>query len=380
MKKKYKLKKSAKIAFIILLVVIILIIFIIKKSSSKSYSLEYKIDDYDISENYNSKDKVYYYDITYNDLTYSFIYEAKLNKETKLIKDIDIYEDKDEDELCLVIDSDYIDANPLCSKDDEVIDYNLVSDSIKEDMGITNKEEKVIKTHDNYEIYNEADDLLLWSFKGFNHISNNDVKFIKLFNNDVYSIPITAVVGNYLMIADYEEKYNFSRVYVINLKNDKYDTWKLDYDISFDSYVLGVNDKSVYIMDQKNKIEYELVPEKKKMRVVASNNKKGIIYVDGKEEKISLDVLSSSRKNFTSYTNYHYSLKNNKLYLTYMDHDNKMRVSDHNVTSIISTHNDVVYYLVDDTLYSYSPSDGETKIIKYAEWAFNYENMIYVKY
>ena len=48
MKKKYKLKKSAKIAFIILLVVIILIIFIIKKSSSKSYSLEYKIDDYDI--------------------------------------------------------------------------------------------------------------------------------------------------------------------------------------------------------------------------------------------------------------------------------------------------------------------------------------------
>ena len=162
------------------------------------------------------------------------------------------------------------------------------------------------------------------------------------------------------MIADYEEKYNFSRVYVINLKNDKYDTWKLDYDISFDSYVLGVNDKSVYIMDQKNKIEYELVPEKKKMRIVASNNKKGIIYVDGKEEKISLDVLSSSRKNFTSYTNYHYSLKNNKLYLTYMDHDNKMRVSDHNVTSIISTHNDIVYYLVDDTLYSYSPSDGET--------------------
>ena len=41
---------------------------------------------------------------------------------------------------------------------------------------------------------------------------------------------------------------------------------------------------------------------------------------------------------------------------------------------------DIVYYLVDDTLYSYSPSDGETKIIKYAEWAFNYENMIYVKY
>ena len=63
--KKYRLKKSAKIVLILILIAIIaLILFIISLFSSKSYSLEYNVDNYAINENYDKEEKVYYYEIT----------------------------------------------------------------------------------------------------------------------------------------------------------------------------------------------------------------------------------------------------------------------------------------------------------------------------
>ena len=53
MKKKYKLKKSAKIIIAIFLIfTLALIILIISLCKNKSYSIEYNIDQYAISENF----------------------------------------------------------------------------------------------------------------------------------------------------------------------------------------------------------------------------------------------------------------------------------------------------------------------------------------
>ena len=72
--KEFKLKKNVKICFI-LIALIIIIVFIINLFKVKSYSLEYNIEDYEISENYDNNDLFYYYEIKYNDLVYSFVYE-----------------------------------------------------------------------------------------------------------------------------------------------------------------------------------------------------------------------------------------------------------------------------------------------------------------
>ena len=130
MKKKYKLKKSAIIIMCLFLIILIAtILFILSLFKTKSYSYEYNLNEYKISENYDDKNQVFYYEIVYNDITYNFIYNSKYIKENKLIKDITKYEA--DDYTCLLIKSDYITTKPLCSYQDKLIDAHLVEGQVK---------------------------------------------------------------------------------------------------------------------------------------------------------------------------------------------------------------------------------------------------------
>lgn len=378
MKKKYKLKKSAIIIIcIILLSIIALISFIISLFKAGSYSIEYNIDNFAISENYDIKEKIYFYEITYNSIDYNFIFESKKLKEQKLINNIEILEA--DGYSCLILDSQEINTKPLCSNDSNQIDFYLVPDSLKEELS-DYIEELPIKeeTYQNYTIYNKDNSILIWSYKGFNYIKGDNIEFIKLFNKDIYDIPHATKINNYLVIPNYEQEYDFNELYIINLDNNEVENWKLDYNISYDSYILGTNDKSIYLVDTKNKIEYEIVPHRKKMRIVATSNKQGIIYNNGIEEKLSMSKLISKEYSFTYKTHYHYLLEDKKLYLSYYDSENKILISSQEVSSIVNAIDEDVFYLVNSTLYRYNLKSGETKLIKYPEWEFNNQNSIFI--
>lgn len=378
MKKKYKLKKSAILILVLFISLIIaLIIFIISLFKTKSYSLEYNIDKYEISENYNNKDKYYYYEITNDSLTYEFIYKSEYIKEKELIKEVKEYQD--EEYTCLTIRSSNIKTYPLCSYNEQLVDYHLIPDSLKEKLSdyYTNTKE-IKRTQDNYTIYNDNLNLLIWSYKGFNYINKDKTEFIKIFNKDIYEIPLATKINNYIFIPDYEQNHNFNKVYLINLDNLKVEKWELKYDISFDSYILGTNDKSIYLVDKKNKKQYEFVPHKQKMRLLASQNNNGIIYEEGQENKISMNKLVSEEKSFIYKTNYNYSLKNKTLYLNYPNSTNKIKISNQKVDTIIHSSEDNVYYLIDSILYRYNLKYGEVKLISYSEWKFNYNNLIFI--
>ena len=128
---------------------------------------------------------------------------------------------------------------------------------------------------------------------------------IKLFDKDIYDIPLATKINEYILIPDYEQEYSFNRIYIINTENNKVDKWKLKYEISFDSYLLGINDKSVFILDKKNKREYELVPHKKKMRIVATKNRQAVMYNNGEIVKESMKSLLNNPHQFTYKNNYH---------------------------------------------------------------------------
>jgi hypothetical protein len=368
MKRKYKLKKKAFIVLIlIILIVIFLISVLISHIKNKSYSLEYNIDDYKVNENYDSAKELYYYEITYNKVEYNFIYNSKYLKEKKLIKGIS---SKEENDLtCLYIESNYINTNPLCSNDKEVVYYQINR----------TEEEKEPKNIANYNIYNDVDNIYLWTYKNLSYIKNDELKNIKLFKKDIYDINLAYKINEYIMIPDYEQNYSFDKMYVINLTNNKVDTWKLEYDISFDSTVLGSYDKSVFILDKKNEIEYELVPHKQKMRIVGTSSKNGVVYVNGEVKKATIKELINKNKEFVSNNNYHYSIEKDGLYLTYLDSNIKTKVSNLEITSIISVDNDEIYYLVKDVLYSFNLKDGEKKLIEYSDWEFNHNNLIFIK-
>lgn len=378
MKKKYKIKKSAIIVLVLLILIIVSLIFmLISLFKTKSYSLEYNIDNYAISENYNNEGNYYYYEISNNDLKYNFLYKSSYYKEKKLIKEIKEY--KDEDYLCLIVRSNYIKSYPLCSYNDSYIDYHLVSEKLQEKISDYYTKSKTIeKKYENYNIFNQDEQLLVWSYKGFNYLNKDNVEFIKIFNKDIYEIPLATKINNYILIPDYEQEYSFNKVYLLNLETIKVEEWNLKYEISFDSYILGTNDKSIYLIDKKNKKEYELVPHKKKMRIVAKSNNQATIYEKGQLSKVSLTKLINKEQTFTYKENYKYQLINNQLYLSYLDSSDLIKVSNQKIDTIISTNEDNVYYLIDDTLYKYNLKYGEVKIIQYSEWKFNYKNLIFI--
>lgn len=378
MKKKYKLKKSAIIIICLFLILLIaLLSFIISLFKTKSYSLEYNIEDYKISENYDNKEKLFYYEIVYNDIKYNFIYNSKYQKEKKLIHNIQTYQE--EEYVCLVIESDKINSQPLCSKDDNLIDVHLVPNTLQEQLPTSIKNAKTTEErYENYQLYNTDNKTFIWSYKGFNYINGKDRKFIKIFDKDIYDIPSATKINNYIVIPDYEQAYAYNKVYILDINTLEVEEWKLKYDIAFDSYVLGINDKSIYVIDNKNEIEYELVPHKKKMRIVATANKQGVVYNNNQLEKVSMKKLTSSTYQFTYKNYYHYTLEDNTLYLSYLDSKIKTKISNLEVSSIVSINQENVYYLVKDTLYKYDLNYGETKLITYAEWERNNKNLIFI--
>ena len=84
MKKKYRLKKSA-ITVLVIFIFLIALIVSLSLFRTKSYSIEYNIFDYDISENYDKDIQTYYFEITKDSITYPFVYESEYQKERKII-------------------------------------------------------------------------------------------------------------------------------------------------------------------------------------------------------------------------------------------------------------------------------------------------------
>lgn len=373
--KKYKLRKE--ILLLILFLLLLLILFLIKKNGTNSYSLEYKIDEFNISENYEKEQNVYYFEIKEGKDKYNFISEIKYQKKKRLIKNIKKIEK--EEEICLLVESDYLKAYPICKIKGEQVDYHLMNASIKEEIQDYFKEnEEKKETYKKYTLYNREEHVIVWNYKGFISFSEENKEEYSLFNKDIYNISLATQINEYILIPDYEQEYSFNRIYLINLKKNKIDTWELKENISFDSYILGTNNKSIFLVDNKNKKEYELVPHKKKMRVVGSEKKKGILYKEGKEEQISLAKLTKEKGEFLYKNNYKFVLEDKKLYLSYLNSPIKELISTKEIDKIIKINKETVYYLVKDTLYKYNKEKGEIRIIQYEDWEFNHDNLIFL--
>ena len=335
---KLKKRKILQIIFVIVLLIFIIIFNLIKR---KNYEVEYKVDKYNIVENYNHK--IYTFRISNEDNSFSFLKNIKYTKKHKLINNIK--------EIKL-------------------------DNEMKEKLNFVDREEDEEKTYNNLKINNLLDyNYLVWNYKGFDLISQNSTETINLFNSDIYDIPLSKIVNNYLLIADYDSKYNFNKFYVINVLKGTKDEFKIKDDISFDSYILGSYKESIYLVDRKNKIEYEIVPHKKKIRKVGTESKQGIIYTENGFERISLTKLVSKEYSFYDDNLYNYKIIDNKL-VQELNKD-KMIVSNKDIKDIIAIKEDNVLYLVDDTLYFYNILYGEIKVMTNFEWNFNYKNNIY---
>ncbi len=299
--------KSLKryISMFIVLLIIFFVIFLCVHFLSKGYTNSYKIDNYKIKEIYTKDEQGehdnYYIEINSNNIIFNYQFYKEIEDDNKIVKDVIYY---DGEYKCLLpILSDNIKVDFLCYKNGEYHNYiDIVGKDSKLDSFIEkidderyNKDlfkknkSKEIK-HDNitYMSDNMPDSFIIsmTTLKGLMSIVDGKIITIDLFDNDVYKRELSTYVDNYYVSANYSDKQEFSEIYVVNILNGKKKIIKAPDYISFDSYIQGIVDDSVYIYDVNNEKQYKIDISESSITEVG-NSSKGIRYYDGNWSYIS---------------------------------------------------------------------------------------------
>lgn len=377
-KKKSKIKqKRRRIALLLIILLIMFIHWLIFRA--KNYEKTYQIDEYQIKEKFNKNLKSYTFEIQKENNIWHFIIEHKYIKKKKLITEIEYIEKNDIN--CIIPKSENLETYPQCIQNNQLIDYHLVLDEIKDliDEKYNRTLESKKENYENITIKNLDDNTYyVWNYKGFYMIHKNEKKNIPIFSKDIYDISNVTFVKDYLVIPDYNESYYFNKFYFIQMKNGSLSTWEFKDSLYFDGYYLGSDKNSLFYVDKKTKTEWEIWPKKKRMRKIGTEKSDGKILKEDNWEKISLTKLTTDNYKFTKKEAYHYEIDDG-LYVTYMDCNTRKKISEKKIKEIVATLNNKVYYFVGDTLYYYTESTGEVEIMTFFEWNFNYKNMIFIR-
>lgn len=319
------------------------------------YEEHYQINNYDVVEKYLKKEKVYYFLI---DNKYDFIKEYNYSTTRHYITEIT------QANNCITI------------KLKDKTDYNICKN---EDYNINiykQNKEKLIKTYQDINIYNFKNlKFLIWDYKNILNL-NNETK-IQVFNKGAYNSDLFIKIKEFLVIPNLENEYEFNEFIIYDIENNKTSNWSIKYTISSDSYILGILDKNIYLVDMKNQKEYKINPFKEKIEIIGSNSKKGQIYNNGWEE-ISVSKLTNEKLKFSNNSFCNYYLENNIIYLNYLNSNIKTKVIEGDNIKIYETKDNSLFYLKDDTLYLFHPDFGNIKLMQRFEWNFNYKNKIFI--
>jgi len=156
---------------------------------------------------------------------------------------------------------------------------------------------------------------------------------------------------------------------VINIITGKVKEIETNVDISFESIFLGSYKNDIYLLDQKEKKEYKININKRKVELVDYQ-----IIKDNKLTKVEYkEILKSLDK--TEEELVKYNIINNNLYRTI--NKNNIKISNKKVNKIIKYSYDTVYYLCNEDLYMYNDNNGEVLLLSNFEWNFNNTNVIY---
>lgn len=312
----------------------------------RSYEKEYAVSEYKILEKYYKEEKTYYFKLTKNEQIYEFALPIKYTPNRRLINKVAL------------------------EGDDLVVTYQK-----KKTYRIGNNKinDKVLSEYENIKIYDESEKYLIWNYNSIISINKSDKKKVKLFDFDTYENNLMTIIDDYLFLPNYENKYETDEIILINLKSFKKEIVKLDYTLTYDSYILGIYDNDIYMVDKKSNLEYKFNIRKKELKILSD----GLIYNNGFKE-VDIQTLINEKHEFIFNNIYHYKVEDNKLYLSYLNSDVKTFVTDFEEGIVVKIDNEKIYYVIEDILYSYSPSFGIKKLLQNFEWNFNKDNVIFI--
>ena len=373
--KKAKIKQRRRLALllIIILIIVLVLFFLFQR---KDYTVTYSVNDYEITESYHKEEDYYSFIIKKGETErFAIVYNQHFSSK----KNIDqITEYQTQTESCITISSNKVRIEPLCTKEETQISYHLVSDEMKEKLGVTSetKEDTILTTYNNINVYHYRNhNYYIWNYRGFYHINENTTENIQLFDKDIYNPTLITQVNDTLVIPDYNADYYFDKVILLDMNTGRTTTWTLETSIYFDSAVLGVYQGDLYIIDKHEKTEWQLNIAKQKQERAGTEQKGGKIY-DHEWTNVTMNRLLYQENTFKGTTILEYNIKEDGLYAIFDNHQMKIRESA--PSKILSNTDNTVYYLVNDNVYSYNKEEGEKLLLNYFEWNFNSENVIFI--
>lgn len=242
------------------------------------------------------------------------------------------------------------------------------------------------------------------NYRGIYTINNNNPRILydlNLFKEDAYHRNLTALSGHYYMSANYDDAYEFNSIKIVNIKNNEIDTLELKTPISFNSYVQGVVDGEVYIVDKANRKQYKVNVKDRSIYEIGNESTPSKFYDGENENEVSIYDVVNNEKYFNTETKinkagyaradkkgsetsgyyYYYKQVGNK-YEAYRASIRYPEVLTYLFTTTDITHisyvDDYVYYYIGNTLNVYHDSIGNRTIYKNTEYEFNKSLNYYV--
>lgn len=401
------MKKVIKLLIGIFILVLIfeLIAYIFKTHHDITYTLKDANQTFKINEVY--KNKKYYFKITSKDLVYSFEIPDEFHKKKEVITKIYSYQKDDLYCIYPMVEKNE-NTNILCSKNNKSYAYTNYEKELTPFIETLKKQgynspswqeksnsSKKIETLSAYQNnIKEKTYIYIYKYNGFFSISKDSLEQIKLFENDTYINHLGTNIDKYYLIPNYDQKYDYDELYVINMTNNKVKQRNLKYKISKDSYINGVIDNELYIFDKDELKQYKISKKGKKIKEVG-NKEDGALYYNLKFETKSVydfrdeelkfktikDYISQVEKNTSinylqkTEDTYYYQTKNNDVYYYNLNSKTKVLLFNQKISDFTLV-KDTLYFISDDTLYSYNFQEGLKKLITYSELSFNSKNRL----
>ena len=342
-----------KVRNLIIFFLVIFLFFIVVVFTPKNYNFDYQVNSFKVHESFDKKEKVYRFVLENENDTFEYSLAHKYVKNRGLINKIK------KDDNCIIVNSDKLNDFSVCyEKGNYYTPY--CSDELHETIS---------KTYENIDIYDLKNrKFFIWNYTEFLSVDKKEIKKIDLFDADIYELDLITKLKKYLVVADYDQKYTFNKLYLINSKNDKVEEISLDKEIYFNSYILGTYKKHIYLYDLQQEKEYKINPYKGE---VAKNALE--IRVDNNWESISSNKLNKKTVSFEDSALFKYYIENEILY--YQTANSKIKVTNKSVTNIVEANEQEAFFISGDTLYYVNIHKGISKIMRYSEWNFASKNI-----
>ncbi len=403
-----KMKKIIKTVLLFLLIFLFtkLVIYIATTNKKVEYDVVGKID-FHVVEEY-SKQTNYSIEISYKKYKFRFINDTNYHKKMKIIKNIEYL--KNEDVFCVYpIFENYTSSEMLCNKEGKYYSYY----SLREDSSVRKFVHTLEKKGYTFESYSESDKyeeynhikvfrnnqpknskIVLWNYTGIDIIGKKYSTF-HLSDKDIYNNKLWVLVDNYFLSPSYENEFSFDKMIEINLVKEKKKEIKLDKDISFDSYINGIHDDFIYIMDKDHLLQYTYNYKKHILLETGNKENNGIYYRNNKKEVINIydlakkelfftndiqlkemDKLFSIKEKYKYLNRYYFITEDNSVYSLYEEDLSRpiflFKMDDIREVELIG---DSIYFIKGDSIYLYNRYSGLKKVLSKNELKYNFDNI-----